>query len=79
TLTVSDGETLVQDVQLVPVGFGIDEFGPTEQTYRIMNLMGQIVQSGILKSGIHEINTSALPRGVYLITIGSKTRKIVVE
>ncbi len=29
TLTVSDGETLVQDVQLVPVGYGLDEGSPS--------------------------------------------------
>jgi len=79
TLTVADGETVVQDVQLVPVGYGIEEFGPTKRAYHITNLMGQIVQSGILNTGIQEINTSALPRGVYLITIGSTTRKIIVE
>ncbi len=79
TLTVADGETLVQDVQLVPVGYGIDEFGPTKQTYSITNLMGQIVQSGILNAGTQEIIVSALPRGVYLITIGSATQKIVLE
>ena len=47
--------------------------------YRISNLMGQTVQSGVLNAGTQEVNLSALPRGVYLITIGSTTRKIVVE
>ena len=29
TLTVGDGETLVQDVQLVPEGYGVEEDGPS--------------------------------------------------
>ena len=79
TLTLADGETLVQDVQLVPVGYGIEDFGSMKQAYRITNLMGQTIRSGILNAESQEINVSALPRGVYLITIGSITRKIIVE
>ena len=107
-LTVADGETLVQDVQLVPIGYGLKDDGPSTPStgsgtftiypnptngllnvrlpqcdsptgYRITNLMGQTIGSGLLNAESQEIHLSALPQGVYLITIGSTTRKIIVE
>jgi hypothetical protein len=38
TLTVGDGETLVQDVRLVPVGYGIEEDGPSTPSTGLGNV-----------------------------------------
>ena len=107
TLTVADLETLVHDVQLVPVGYGLEEDGPSmgsgtlvvypnpangvlfvethgraslqNQTYRIANLMGQTILSGNIYAETQQIDVTALPEGMYFITVGETTQKFVVR
>ena len=50
-----------------------------DQTYRITNLMGQIVLSGNIKAENQQINVSSLPQGMYFITFAGATRKFVVR
>ncbi|MFN0048532.1 MAG: MBG domain-containing protein [Cytophagales bacterium] len=45
---------------------------------QIYNAQGSIVVEKALKEGLSEINT-ALPKGIYLVKIGTQTSKLVVE
>ena len=49
------------------------------ETYHITNLMGQTVQTGSLNAETQQINVSALPQGMYFISVGDMTRKFVVR
>ena len=49
------------------------------QTYRITNLMGQTLLSGQITAETQQIDVSALPQGMYFITVGEGTRKFVVQ
>ena len=112
TLTVGDGETLVQDVQLVPEGYGVEEDGPSTPStgsgtagtllvypnptngilfvetrfiasqpteYRITNLMGQTLMIGNITAETHQIDVSALPEGMYFITMSEGKQRFVVQ
>ena len=48
-------------------------------TFRITNLMGQTVQTGNLTAETQQINVSALPQGMYFISVGDMTQKFVVQ
>lgn len=48
-------------------------------TYRITNLTGQTVLTGNLTSENQRIDVSALPQGMYFITVGGATRKFVIR
>ncbi len=50
-----------------------------DQTYRITNVMGQTVQTGILNAETQQIDVSGLPQGMYFITVAGETRKFVVR
>ncbi|MBR0177500.1 MAG: T9SS type A sorting domain-containing protein, partial [Bacteroidales bacterium] len=50
-----------------------------DQTYRIINLIGQIVLSGNITAEIQQIDVSSLPQGMYFITFAGETRKFVVR
>jgi hypothetical protein len=47
--------------------------------FRITNLMGQTVQTGSLNAETQQINVSALPQGMYFISVGDVTQKFVVQ
>ena len=49
------------------------------QTYRITNLMGQTLMSGLITNEIQQINVSDLPKGMYYISVAGLTQKFVVE
>ena len=49
------------------------------QTYRIINLMGQTLQSGTFTAETQQIDVSNLPEGMYFISVGDVTRKFVVN
>ena len=66
-------------VQLLPGAFGQHPAGALSQgpaVYRITNVMGQTLMTGRL-DGV--INVSSLPAGLYFITVGNATRKLVVK
>ena len=44
-----------------------------EYDYTITNSLGQVVQLGKLTKNVNQLNIKSLPKGVYLITIHSKT------
>ena len=50
-----------------------------ESTYRITNLMGQTLLQGNINAENQQIDISALPSGMYFITVGEATRKFVVK
>ena len=49
------------------------------ETYRITNLMGQTVLTGCLNAETQQIDVSALPQGMYFISVGDMTQKFVVK
>ena len=49
------------------------------QTYRITNLMGQTLLTGQITAETQQIDVSALPQGMYFITLAGETRKFVVH
>ena len=49
------------------------------ETYRITNLTSQTVLTGTLNAEIQQIDVSALPQGMYFITIGGMTQKFVAR
>jgi len=49
------------------------------ETYRITNLMGQILLTGQITAENQQIDVSGLPEGMYFITVGDETRKFVVR
>ena len=49
------------------------------QTYRISNMMGQVLLQGLIADERQRIDVAALPQGMYFITVGEGTRKIVVK
>ena len=52
---------------------------PMENVYRITNLMGQTLLQGRINDEIQQINIESLPAGIYFITLGKITQKIVVR
>ena len=51
----------------------------TTNEYRITNLMGQTVLIDSLNAETQQIDVSALPKGMYFISVGDNTRKFVVK
>ena len=49
------------------------------ETYRITNLMGQTVLMGSLNAETQQIDVSALPQGMYFITISGTTMKFMAQ
>jgi len=52
---------------------------PVETEYRITNLMGQTVLSGLINAEKQQIDISRLPAGMYFINVGDGTRKFVAK
>ena len=50
-----------------------------DDTYRITNLMGQTLLTGQITGETQQIDVTALPQGMYFITVGEGTRKFVVN
>ena len=55
------------------------EFTIQNSSFRITNLMGQTVQTGSLTAETQQIDVSALPQGMYFISVGDLTQKFVVR
>lgn len=47
--------------------------------YRITNVMGQILITGLITSDLLQIDISRLPAGMYFIIVGEVTRKLIVK
>ena len=50
-----------------------------DQTYRITNLMGQTILTGQIIAETQQIDVSALPQGLYFITINEVTKKLIIK
>ena len=50
-----------------------------DQTYRIINLMGQTLLQGHISAETQQIDISTLPSGMYFISVGKTTLKFVVK
>ena len=48
-------------------------------SFVITNLLGQTVQSGALTSSPQQINVQTLPNGMYYLTIGNQSQKIIIN
>jgi hypothetical protein len=60
------------DAELNIVSYGADSF-------KIISLLGKVVSEGNLKSGKNRIETSGLPKGIYLLSTGEKSLKRIVK
>ena len=49
------------------------------QTYRISNLMGQVLLQGQITGETQRIDVTGLAEGMYFVTVGNFTQKIVVN
>ena len=47
--------------------------------YRIANVLGQVLMTGVLHGEMQQVNVGSLPAGMYFITLGEVTRKLVVR
>ena len=47
--------------------------------YRIANVMGQVLMTGVLSGELQQVEVSRLPSGMYFVTVGEVTRKLVVR
>jgi hypothetical protein len=75
-------------IEMLPAGSlpqaGAPSFSQAPAVYRIANVLGQTLMSGRLDAddatpGLTTINVSALPAGLYFVTVGNVTRKLVVR
>jgi hypothetical protein len=51
----------------------------TEQTFNLLNISGQLLQSGSLKKGTNTVDVNGLSSGLYFIKIGNEARKIFIQ
>ena len=49
------------------------------QTYRISNMMGQVLLQGQIMGETQQIDVTGLAEGMYFVTVGNSTQKIVVN
>lgn len=47
--------------------------------YRITNVMGQVLMTGVLNGELQQINVGGMPSGMYFITVEKSTKKLVVK
>ena len=47
--------------------------------YRITNVIGQILRTGLIKSDLQQIDISRLPAGMYFVTVEKTTKKLMVQ
>ncbi|MBO7083909.1 MAG: T9SS type A sorting domain-containing protein, partial [Bacteroidales bacterium] len=64
-------------IYIVETCHGASLQGQTE--YRITNLMGQTLMTGDITTENQQLDVSNLPKGIYFITVGKDTRKIVIR
>ena len=47
--------------------------------YRITNVLGQTLLTGIINEESQQVDVSQLPAGIYLVTVGNKTKKLIIS
>ena len=55
------------------------ENAPLNASYRMMNLVGQTIESGLITSSHMLLNTENYEKGIYLLKIGDNVNKILVK
>ncbi len=55
------------------------ENAPLNASYRMMNLVGQTIESGLITSSHMLLNTENYQKGIYLLQIGDQVNKILVK
>ena len=48
-------------------------------SFHLTTLLGQTVASGLITSNSHQIDVQSLPSGMYFLTIGNQTQKIIIN
>ena len=51
----------------------------TSLPYRISNMLGQTLMTGMIHDETQQVDVSGLPRGMYFVTVGDITKKMVVK
>jgi hypothetical protein len=51
----------------------------TPLEYELLNIKGQLVKSGTLKSNNAQLNVSSLNNGVYFLKVGNQSKKIIIQ
>ena len=51
----------------------------SEQTFSLLNISGQLLQSGTLVRGTNKINLNNVSSGLYFIKIGTDAKKIIIQ
>jgi uncharacterized protein (TIGR02145 family) len=49
------------------------------ETVTITDLQGRVIENNVQLTENHSINVSALPQGVYLVRVGNKTTKLIIN
>ena len=47
--------------------------------FRIANVLGQVLMTGVLQGEMQQVNVGSLPAGLYFITVGEVTKKLMVR
>lgn len=53
--------------------------GASDGDYRITNVMGQTLIKGVIHGDSQQIDVSGLPSGMYFITVGGNTQKLMIK
>ena len=51
----------------------------TTTDYRIANVLGQVLMTGLIRGESQQINVGGLPAGMYFVTVGNKTKKLIIR
>lgn len=58
---------------------GIITIASGQDDFRITNMLGQLMMTGQLYGDSQQVDVSRLPSGMYFLTVGEKTKKLVVK
>lgn len=47
--------------------------------YRIANVMGQVLMTGVINEESQQVDVSQLPAGIYFVTVGNSTKKLIIS
>ena len=74
--TLSPGESL--NIYPNPANDALHIDGVTTKTrYRLLSMVGAVLQTGSLKAGRNRISLAALPGGIYMLEVTDGTRKLI--
>ena len=50
-----------------------------QSEYRISNMLGQVLMTGSIHGEMQQVDVSQLPAGLYFVTVGEVTKKVIVK